>query len=62
MVDENEKGATPKKVDCAVNEVRRKAIREDVIPVDLLKELGENGLRKLTRLINRIYKIKEWLK
>ena len=40
---------------------RKKAIGDDNIPVQLLKELGDSGL-KMTALINKIYMDGDWPK
>ena len=34
---------------------RKKATGDDNIPVDLLKELGDSGLKIMTALVNKIY-------
>ena len=34
---------------------RNKATGDDNIPVDLLKELGDSGLKIMTPLVNKIY-------
>ena len=34
---------------------RKKATGDNNIPVDLLKELGDNGLKIMTTLVNKIY-------
>ena len=34
---------------------RKKATRDDNIPADLLKELGDSGLKIVTALVNKIY-------
>jgi hypothetical protein len=34
---------------------RKKATGDDNIPVDLLKELGDSGLKVMTALVNKIY-------
>ena len=38
----------------------RKATRDDDIPGDVLKLLGEGGLKILTKLSNTIYNTGEW--
>ena len=38
----------------------RKATRDDDIPGDVLKLLGEGGLKILTKLCNTIYNTGEW--
>ena len=40
----------------------RKATGDDDVPGDVLKLLGEGGLKILTRLINTIYETGEWPK
>jgi hypothetical protein len=40
----------------------RKATGDDYVPGDVLKLLGEGGLRILTKLINTIYETGEWPK
>jgi len=43
-------------VEKAIKEMRnRKATRDDYVPGDVLKLLGEGGLKILTKLINTIY-------
>ena len=39
---------------------RKKATRYDNIPVDLLKELGDSGLKIITALVNKIYMSGDW--
>ena len=47
----------------AVKEMRnRKATGDDDVPGDVLKLLGEGGLKILTKLINTIYETGEWPK
>ena len=41
---------------------RKKATGDDNIPVDLLKELEDNGLKIMTALINKIYMSGDWPK
>jgi hypothetical protein len=41
---------------------RKKATGDDNIPVDLLKELGDGGLKIMTSLINKIYMSGDWPK
>jgi Reverse transcriptase (RNA-dependent DNA polymerase). len=41
---------------------RKKAIGDDNIPVDLLKELGHSGLKIMTALVNKICMSGDWLK
>ncbi|XP_026467799.1 craniofacial development protein 2-like [Ctenocephalides felis] len=62
---EDDKGPCKLKseVERAINEMRRKkATGDDDIPADLLKELRNTGLRKLTKLLNQIYRTGEWPK
>jgi hypothetical protein len=40
----------------------KKATREDDVPADALKLLGEDGLRLITHKINNIYENGEWPK
>jgi hypothetical protein len=40
----------------------KKATRDDDIPGDVLKLLGEDGVRLLTQLINSMCETGEWLK
>jgi hypothetical protein len=49
-------------VEKAVKEMRDKKATEDDVPVDVLKLLGEDGLRLMTQLINKIYESGEWRK
>lgn len=45
----------------AIKDIKRnKVTGQDNIPVALLKEMGENGLWKLTKFINRMYETGEW--
>ena len=47
----------------ALKEMRnRKATGDDDVPGDVLKLLGEGGLKILTKLINTIYETGEWPK
>ena len=47
----------------AIKEMRiRKASGDDDVPGDVLKLLGEGGLKILTKLINTIYETGEWPK
>ena len=41
---------------------RKKATGDDNIPVDFLKELGDNGLKIMTALVNKIYMSGDWPK
>ena len=50
-------------VEKAIKEMRnRKATGDDDVHGDVLKLLGESGLKILTKLINTIYETKEWPK
>ena len=47
----------------AIKEMRnRKATGDDDVPGDVLKLLGEGGLKVLTKLINTIYETGKWPK
>ena len=41
---------------------RKKATGDDNIPVNLLKELGDSGLKIMTALVNKIYMSGDWPK
>jgi hypothetical protein len=63
--DTDEKGRyiLQSEVEKAVKEMRnRMATGDDDIPADVLKLLGEGGLKILTKLINTIYETGEWPK
>jgi hypothetical protein len=48
-------------VEKAIKEMRdKKATGDDGVPGDVLKLLGEDGLKLMTQLINSIYIIGEW--
>jgi len=50
-------------VENAIKEMRNtKATGDDDVPGDVLKLLGEDGLKILTKLINTIYETGEWSK
>jgi hypothetical protein len=50
-------------VEKANKEMRdKKATGDDDVPVDVLKLLGEDGLRRMTQLINSIYVTGKWLR
>jgi len=50
-------------VEKAINEMRnKKATRDDDVPGDVFKLLGEGGLKIMTKLINTIYETGEWPK
>ena len=64
-VDTDEKGPfiLKSEVEKAVKEMRNsKATVDDDVPGDVLKLLGESGLKILTKLINTIYETGEWPK
>jgi len=64
-VDTDEKGPyiLQSEVEKAIKEMRnRKATGDDDVPGDVLKLLGEGGLKILTKLINTIYETGEWPK
>jgi hypothetical protein len=47
-------------VEKAIKEMRNKQATDDDVPGDVLKLLGEDGLKLVTKLINRIYVTGEW--
>jgi hypothetical protein len=48
-------------VEKAIKEMRdKKATGDDDVPGDVLKLLGEDGLRLMTQLINSMYVTGEW--
>ena len=64
-VDTDEKGPyiLQSEVEKAIKEMRnKKATGDDDVPGDVLKLLGEGGLKILTKLINTIYETGEWPK
>jgi len=64
-IDTDEKGPyiLQSEVEKAIKEMRsRTATGDDDVPVDVLKLLGEGGLKILTKLINTIYETGEWPK
>ena len=64
-VDTDEKGPyiLPSEVEKAIKEMRNKKAAGDYdVPGDVLKLLGEGGLKIMTKLINSIYEIGEWPK
>ena len=64
-MDEDDKGPTILKSEVvkAIKDMQRnKAIGEDNIPVNLLKELGDSGLKIMTALVNKIYMSGDWPK
>jgi len=61
--DEKDPYILQSEVENAVNEMRnRKATGDDDVPGDVLKLLGEDGLKILTKLNNTIYETGEWPK
>ena len=64
-VDTGEKGPniSQSEVENAIKESRkRKTIGDGEVPGDVLKLLGEGGLKILTKLVNTIYETGEWPK
>jgi len=64
-VDTDEKGPyiLKSELEEAIREIRnRKSTGDDDVPGDVLKLLGEGGLKILTKLINTIYETGEWPK
>ena len=64
-VDTDEKGPCilQSEVEKAIKEMRnRKATGDDDVPGDVLKMLGEGGLKILTKLFHIIYETGEWPK
>ena len=64
-VDTDKKGPyiLQSEVEKDINEMRnKKATGDDDVPGDVLKLLGEGGLKKMIKLINTIYKTGEWPK
>jgi hypothetical protein len=62
-IDEGEKGPyiLQSEVGKAIKEMRdKKATGDEDVPGDVLKFLGEDGLRLITQLINSIYITGEW--
>jgi hypothetical protein len=62
-VDEDEKVPyiLQSEVENAIKEIRdKRATGDDDVPGDVLKLLGEDGLRQMTQLINSIYVTAEW--
>ena len=49
-------------MDKAIKEMRNRKATGDDVPGDVLKLLGEGGLKVLTKLINTIYETGEWPK
>jgi hypothetical protein len=64
-VDADEKGPyiLQSEVEKAIKEMRnKKATEDDDVPEDVLKLMGEGGLKVMMKLINTIYETGEWLK
>ena len=63
-VDIDEKGPCilQSEVGKAIKEMNRNATGDDDVPGDVLKLLGEKGLKVLKKLINTIYETGEWPK
>jgi hypothetical protein len=63
-VDTNEKGPyiLQSEVETAVKEMNKMATGDDDVPGDVLKIMGEGGLKILMKLINTIYETGEWPK
>jgi len=64
-VDKDEKGPyiLQSEVEKAIKEMKnRKTTGDDDVPGDVLKLLGEGGLKILTKLINTLYETGEWPK
>jgi hypothetical protein len=64
-VDADEKGPyiLQSEVEKAMKEMKnKKATRDDDVPRDVLKLLGKDGLKIMTKLINTIYETGEWPK
>jgi len=63
-VDTEEKGPhiLQSEVEKAIKEMRNRKSTGDDVPGDVLKLLGEGGLKLLTKLINTIYETGEWPK
>jgi hypothetical protein len=62
-VDADEKGPyiLQSEVEKAIKEMRnKKATGDDDVPGDVLKLLGEDGLKLMTQKINNIYEAGEW--
>jgi hypothetical protein len=51
------------KVEQAIKEMKeKKAVGNDDVPRDVLKLMGDDGLKIITQLINKIYETGEWPK
>jgi len=63
-VDTDEKGPhiLQSDVEKSIKEMRNRKATGDDVPGDVLKLLGEGGLKLLTKLINTIYETGEWPK
>ena len=64
-LDEDDKGPIILKsevIKAIKNMRRKKALGDNNIPVDLLKELGDSGLKIMTALVNKIYMSGDWPK
>ena len=64
-IDTDEKGPyiLQSEVEKAIKEMRnKKATGDDDVPGDVLKLLGEGGLKILTKLINTLYETGQWPK
>jgi hypothetical protein len=61
-VDEDEKGpyTLQSEVEKAIKEMKDKKATGDDVPGDVLKLLGEGGLRLMTQMINSMYVTREW--
>lgn len=64
LVIEDQKEPSKREVERSLQRTRRvkKAPSNDDIPVDVMKELDAQGLKKLTQIIIRIYEIGKWPK
>jgi len=60
--DERGKYILHSEVEKAIKEMRNRKATGDDVPGDVLKLLGEGGLKVLTKLINTIYETGEWPK
>jgi hypothetical protein len=63
-VDTDEKGPyiLKSEVEKAIKEIRNKKATDDDVPGDVLKLMGEGGLKMMMKLINTIYETGEWPK
>ena len=65
VIDEDERGPSilTTEVEKAIKDMKRnKATGDDDVPADLLKEIGNKGLKVITKLINKIYETGKWPK